>query len=42
MATYDYQIPENNVLLEVPELNDCFTLEYSLKNVDYIFERNGI
>lgn len=24
------------------ELEDCFTLDYYMKNVDYIFERNGI
>ncbi|MDR0828650.1 MAG: adenylosuccinate lyase [Prevotellaceae bacterium] len=43
----DYQqlLQENdkiNSLVSLSELNDCFTLEYYFKNVDYIFERNGI
>ncbi|MCH5217020.1 MAG: adenylosuccinate lyase [Muribaculaceae bacterium] len=28
--------------LSVEELNDCFTLDYYMKNVDYIYRRNGI
>ena len=28
--------------LTAEELEGCFTLDYYMKNVDYIFERNGI
>ncbi|MDE6006736.1 MAG: adenylosuccinate lyase [Muribaculaceae bacterium] len=36
---------ENPVIkenLSEKELEDCFTLDYYMKNVDYIFDRNGI
>ena len=36
---------ENEVIREnltAEELEGCFTLDYYMKNVDYIFERNGI
>lgn len=36
---------ENPVIkenLSDEELNDCFTLDYYMKNVDYIYDRNGI
>ena len=36
---------ENPVIkenLSEEELESCFTLDYYMKNVDYIFERNGI
>lgn len=29
-------------LLKPQELDDCFTLDYYMKNVDYIYKRNGI
>lgn len=29
-------------LLSLEELNDCFTLDYYFKNVDFIFDRVGI
>jgi adenylosuccinate lyase len=34
--------PEVSALLSVAELEDCFTLDYYFKNVDFIFERVGI
>ena len=34
--------PEVSALLTVAELEDCFTLDYYFKNVDFIFERVGI
>ena len=34
--------PEVSVLLSAAELEECFTLDYYFKNVDYIFKRVGI
>ena len=36
------QTPEVMAVLSREELDSCFTLEYYLKNVDFIFERVGI
>jgi adenylosuccinate lyase len=43
----DYQellaeTPEVMAVLSREELDSCFTLEYYLKNVDFIFDRVGI
>ena len=43
----DYQellaeTPEVMAVLSREELDGCFTLDYYLKNVDFIFERVGI
>lgn len=43
----DYQVllSENEKIMSLiskSELDECFTLDYYLKNVDYIFKRNGI
>lgn len=51
MAAMAQGLPYIDLLRENPvikenltdkELEDCFTLDYYMKNVDYIFERNGI
>ncbi len=44
-APYIDLLRQNDVIkanLTDKELEDCFTLDYYMKNVDYIFERNGI
>ena len=44
-ADYQELLAENEKvmsLLSREELDSCFTLEYYLKNVDYIFQRAGI
>ena len=43
--SYKELLKENEVIrqtLTADELESCFTLDYYLKNVDYIYERNGI
>lgn len=34
--------PEVTGVLSLQELEDCFTLDYYFKNVDFIYERNGL
>ena len=44
-ADYQERLAETRAVMEVltrEELDACFTLEYYLKNVDYIFRRAGI
>lgn len=44
-ASYKDLLKENDVIkanLTEEELESCFTLDYYMKNVDFIFERNGI
>ena len=36
------QTPEVMKLLSVEEIDGCFTLDYYMKNVDYIFNQIGI
>lgn len=44
-ASYQDLLKQNEVVmgaLTEEELNNCFTLDYYMKNVDYIYERNGL
>ena len=41
-SIYFADTPEVMAVLSCEELDSCFTLEYYLKNVDFIFKRVGI
>ena len=44
-ANYHDLLKQNPVVmgaLTEEELDGCFTLDYYMKNVDYIYERNGL
>lgn len=36
------ETPKVRALLSPAEIDDCFTLDYYMKNIDYIYKRNGI